>query len=147
MLHLSEEAQLEINGLFRGPIPLAGRALDLRAERHNWIASNLANMDTPHYKAFDVMVEEELERMDNPGQGAAVRKTHPGHLSRPPGTSAGEGRLEAHPGQPYGSVEGNTVDVDREMAKLTENSLKFSTTAQILSAKLRGLKSAIQGGR
>ena len=44
-------------------------------------------------------------------------------------------------------ADGNTVDIDRAMGELAENSLKYKTSAQLLSAKLKSLRNVIQGGR
>ncbi|MBR9980256.1 MAG: hypothetical protein KFF50_04440, partial [Desulfatitalea sp.] len=63
--------------LFDGTINIAERALDLRSRRHELLLSNIANADTPGYKAFDLMVEEAIERQrPAPGQ-VAMRNTHP----------------------------------------------------------------------
>jgi flagellar basal-body rod protein FlgB len=44
-------------------------------------------------------------------------------------------------------ADGNTVDIDRAMGDLSENTLKYKTSAQLLSSKLKGLRNVIQGGR
>ena len=137
---------MDIKGLFGGSIPLLNRALDLRSVRHNLIASNIANKDTPHYKAFDLMVEKEMERAVNKENGFRMRKTHSGHIIRGSITDGGIQGLSENKRGFYESEEGNTVDLDSEMGNLTENSLKYTVSAQILSKKLAGLKNVIQGG-
>jgi flagellar basal-body rod protein FlgB len=137
---------LASEGLFRGTIPLLGQALDLRSTRHNLIASNIANMDTPHHKALDLMVEEELVKVTDRRNTMEIQRTHAGHLSGSGVPGGGSAGLKAMPSQPFQSVEGNTVDIDRSMADLSENSLKFNATAQIISNKFKALKTVIQGG-
>jgi len=137
---------LEINGLFRGSIPLLNKAMDLRTTRHGLITSNIANLDTPQYKAFDLMVEDELEKVAGNGQKMNLHQTRSGHLPPRERRSDGIPGLVEIEGHPFQSVEGNTVDIDRTMSDLTENSLKYNATARILSKKFQGMKSVIQGG-
>ena len=137
---------MDTNGLFGGTVPLLNRALDLRSLRHNLIASNIANKDTPHYKAFDLMVEKEMEKAMNDDNSVRMQKTHSGHIEMGGPFNGGIHKVAENKGGLYESEEGNTVDLDSEMGNLTENSLKYTVTTQILSKKLAGLKSVIQGG-
>ena len=52
-------------GIFSETISMLSKALDLRSRKHSVIVSNIANIDTPHYKAFDLAVEEELKRAES----------------------------------------------------------------------------------
>jgi len=137
---------LESEGLFRGSIPLLSKALDLRTTRHNLIASNIAHMDTPHYKAFDLMVEEELGKVSDRKDTMEIRRTHARHLTGSGVPGGGIEGVKAMKGQLFQSVEGNTVDLDRSMGDLSENSLKYNATARIISKKFQGLKTVNQGG-
>ena len=138
---------METNGLFRGTIPLLNKAMDLRTTRHGLITSNIANLDTPHYKAFDLMVESEMEKVAGKGEKMNLHRTDSGHLTPGPPRSEGIPGLVQLEGQPFNSAEGNTVDIDRTMSDLAENSLKYNATARILSKKFQGMKSVIQGGK
>lgn len=137
---------MESQGLFRGTIPLLSEALDLRVSRHERIASNIANIHTPNYKAFDLMVEEEMAKSVENREPMRLTRTHDGHFSASGVPGGGPEGLRAMPSPYFQSVEGNTVDLDRSMGDLSENSLKFNATAQIIARKFAGLKSAIQGG-
>lgn len=139
---------MESNKLFGGTLPLLNRALDLRSTRHNLIASNIANMDTPHFKSFDLLVEQELAKTADANNRSeiAIRQTQPGHLPGTGETVYGSPNLVADKKQSFASVVGNTVDLDQSMSRLTENSLKYNAAAQILSKKFLGLKNVIQGG-
>ena len=138
---------MESQGLFKGTFPLLEKALDLRSLKHNVIVSNIANKDTPNYKAFDLIVEEELEKVMGTGKELGLKKTHQGHLS---GGTVGGGAVKLKmddTSQISLKRDGNTVDIDTEMAKLSENSLMYDSLAQIISRKFKGLKDVIQGGK
>jgi flagellar basal-body rod protein FlgB len=139
---------MESNGIFSPTVSLLQRALDLRSQRHRAIVSNIANIDTPNYKSFDVLVEEALQRKtpDRP-TGAPMARSHPLHRNGvPSAVNADVRRIED--GDPTGfRGDGNTVDLDREMAKLASNQLYYDAAAQIVAMKFRSLKTAISGGK
>lgn len=137
---------METKGLFSGTIPLLSKSLDLRSARHNLIASNIANMETPGFKSFDMMVEEELIKSREPGGDMPIRRSDPGHMGRSGRYPEGAPALVRDKGSAFQSADGNTVDIDTSMSRLTENSIKYNATAQIMSKKLQGLKNVIQGG-
>ena len=138
---------MESQGLFKGTFPLLEKALDLRSLKHNVIVSNIANKDTPNYKAFDLIVEKELEKAMGSGKELGLKRSRQGHLSgRAIGGSAV--RLETNNTlQVSLKRDGNTVNIDKEMAKLSENELMYNALAQIISKKFQGLKNVIQGGK
>ncbi len=118
------------------------QALDVYARRHRVTAGNIANVDTPGYRAQEYRFEELLR-----GQGAhalAGARTQPGHLPvgrREPALV--EGRHEA---QARGHDNGtNDVDIDREMAALATTDLSYRLATRLLSMKYRLLRSAITG--
>ena len=137
-------------GIFNQTITLLERSLDLRSSKHNAIVSNVANIDTPNYKAFDVMVEDELKKLDrSPGLGNGVRMqtTQAGHIEpqRNP-IRLTTVRSDDRNGSHVERRDGNTVDLDREMAGMAENSLMYSLSAQIVAKKFQSLRNIIQGG-
>ncbi|MFZ0132729.1 MAG: flagellar basal body rod protein FlgB [Desulfobacterales bacterium] len=127
-------------------IDLLSRALDVRSSNHNVIVSNIANADTPNFKAFHVEVEREMEKFAaDPGR-LQMRRTRSAHL---PAVTAGEVRgTVRRDDAPEFTLrgDGNTVDIDRAMADLAENNLLYNAAAQILQQKFQALKSAILGG-
>jgi len=139
---------MELQGIFSETFSVLERALDLRSLKHNLIVSNIANLDTPNYKAFDLVIEEEFDKVMGSEKHIGLKKTHPRHI-------AAVRELPLHTVEPEASAisrfcsrgDGNSVDIDRAMADLTENSLMYNALAQILSKKFQGLKDAIQGGR
>jgi flagellar basal-body rod protein FlgB len=135
-------------GLFDGTLAFLQRTLDLRSAQHQAISANIANADTPQYRAFEVAVEEELRKQRLLPGRIELAQTQSRHL--PPAGGAQSDRLPLRvSATPAFSLraDGNSVDIDRAMGELAENSLKYKTSAQLLSAKLKGLRNVIQGGR
>ena len=141
---------METGGLFGKTISILSRALDLRARNHNLIASNIANMDTPGYKAFEMHVEEALQKTAGTGKGlkkmplALTRGSHmPGRYQRTDEVRV----VESETSKFSLRGDGNTVDIDRSMVNLAENNLLYNTAAQLIGKKFQGLKNVIQGGK
>lgn len=114
-------------------------ALQLRARRGEMLASNLANADTPNYKARDLDFRNVLSaaRADT-----ALATTHAGHL-RMQGEAGGAQTMYRVPGQ--SSLDGNTVDTQIEQAKFAENAVRYRTTLRFLGGRISGLMTAIKG--
>lgn len=115
-------------------------ALRLRAQRTEVLAANIANADTPNYSAQDTDFSAALRAAAGQGRLAA---TASGHIQ--PGF-AGDGRAELlyrEPTQP--SIDGNTVEPEREKALFSENSVQYAATLRLLGSRIEGLMSAIRG--
>ena len=67
--------------MFSGTIWTLEKALDLRSTKHNLLVSNVANKDTPNYKAFDLNVEEEMQKLKGSANKVNLNKTDPDHLT------------------------------------------------------------------
>ncbi len=135
------------SGIFGGTIDLLHRSLNLRSAQHRVISANVANADTPHYKAFEVAVDEELRRLRPEAGRVQPVSTHAGHLA---GGRSGAERVTLKavaPAELDLRADGNTVDLDRSMGTLSENAIQYKASAQFISSKFRGLKNAINGGR
>jgi flagellar basal-body rod protein FlgB len=137
---------MSTNGLFCNTISLLERALNLSSLQHRVLASNVANMDTPNYKAMELAVAEEMNRNHDSGSGIQLVQTRPGHLPLKHNPADHLNLKVAKPPEFSLRGDGNTVDLDRTMGKLAENTLLYKTAAQILSQKFSGLKNAIRGG-
>ncbi len=140
---------MDDNRIFGTTIDLAAKALDLRARRHEQIISNIANADTPGYKAFDLMVEEALSRQNASSERSlSLQRTSSAHFSGPQRL----GR-DLQPVQVPVSEEitlrgdGNTVDMEREMSNMAANQLLYKISAQIVSKKFQSIRNVIQGGK
>jgi flagellar basal-body rod protein FlgB len=137
-------------GIFSHTISLLERSLDLRSNKHDAIVSNVANIDTPNYRAFDVMVEEELKKLgpsSGPGERVRMETPRAGHMEPQINiirrtTLRTDSRSDIHSQRP----DGNTVDLDREMAAMAENSLMYTLSAQIIAKKFQGIRNIIEGG-
>lgn len=133
--------------LFSGTIETLSASLDLRSRNHELILGNVANADTPDYKSFRMNVEQAMQKKPASPSTPALRQTDEEHLAGhlpADGMSAHIEREGDNPLQLRG--DGNTVDMDAEMAALGKNSLLYRASAQIVSAKFSGLKNVISGG-
>lgn len=101
-------------------------ALDLHEARHNLIAENIANVETPGYRARDVDFREALQAAFAEDAGRDAEPPTP--LVDP--TSAVK-------------ADGNSVDLDREMTRLSENALQIVTLSRLLAKKYSGLRETI----
>jgi flagellar basal-body rod protein FlgB len=138
---------MDSQGIFSNTISTLEKVLDARSLKHNLIVSNIANVDTPNYKAFDLIIDEEMVKTRGINSATGLTTTHPGHL---PGTKSHNTPLKSRiTASPPLSIrgDGNSVDMDKAMADMAENNLMYNALAQILSKKFTGLKNAIQEGR
>jgi len=134
------------DGIFNETITLLERSLDLRSLNHRVLASNIANMDTPNYKAFELVVAEEMNRFPEEGAKIPVVRTHVNHL---PGRNQSSNQVKLKTAKaPEFSLrgDGNTVDIERTMGNLAKNTLLYNTETQLIAKKFNGLKNVIKGG-
>ena len=109
------------------------KALDASALRHRAIANNLANVETPGYTRQDVSFEDQLgSALNQPDSEDTVQQLQPNLIS-----DSNEPVRE----------NGNNVDVDKEMAKLAENTIQYESVLQSLTIKGGMLRTAIYEGR
>lgn len=119
-------------------------ALNLRAQRQELLAGNIANADTPNYKARDIDFGAALKGAlsGNGPQSLGLMTTAPAHL-----TASG---VVANPQLKYrtesqSSVDGNTVDMDVERAAFAENSVQYEASLTFINGLLRSMQQAISG--
>jgi flagellar basal-body rod protein FlgB len=121
------------------------QALSFRAQRAEVLANNLANADTPNYKARDLDFAAVLaSQSDKTKNGSfSLERTNAKHIEAQ-GLSAGdEALLYRTPSQP--SIDQNTVDAQIEQANYAQNSVNFQASFTLLNSKFKGLVSAIRG--
>lgn len=111
------------------------QALVLRSERQRLLASNIANADTPGYKARDMDFATALREATRGVRGGALATTQVGHLSPPVGARAEARLLYAAPSQT--NLDNNTVDMDRERASFADNSIKYEATLRFINSSVR----------
>lgn len=122
-------------------------ALSLRGQRQQILASNIANADTPNYKARDIDFRKALEGAMGRGPSATpLATTAPGHLSASgtSGSSGASGALMYRTPQ-QASIDGNTVEMDTERNQFTDNAIRYEASLTFLSGQIKGLLAAIQG--
>lgn len=118
------------------------QALKFRAYRNEILSSNIANADTPNYKARDVDFSSALKGART--EQLSMTKTSEMHKS-----SWQAGRLGLNvqyrvPNQP--TLDGNTVETDVEQAAFAENAVQYRATLAFLDGQIRGLRYALKGG-
>jgi flagellar basal-body rod protein FlgB len=142
-----EEFLMESQGIFSQTVSILEKALDLRSKKHNVIASNIANMDTPDYKAFDLIIEKELQKVTGKGNSISLNKTNKAHMQSQRSKAGGVSVVIDDTQELSLRGDGNTVDIDKQMGNMAENTLMYKAAAQMIHKKFQGLKSAIQGGK
>lgn len=120
-------------------------ALNLRAARQELLASNIANADTPNFKAKDIDFASALRNaLGGTSEKLPVVETSPAHLAGGSGDSImGAPVMYRRPLQP--SADSNTVDMDVERAQFADNALRYEASVVFVNEKLKGILSAIQG--
>ena len=127
------------------PLAFGEQALKLRTYRQQILGNNLANSDTPGFKARDINFADVLKKemagvSRNAGLNLAV--TNPGHLKGKTGYE-NPNLLYRIPNQP--AMDGNTVDGDIELSELTKNSVFTESALTILGGTIKSRMSAITG--
>ncbi|OON61005.1 flagellar basal body rod protein FlgB [Massilia sp. KIM] len=121
-------------------------ALSLRAQRQELLASNIANADTPNYKARDIDFSAALQGA-LAGQKGGLATTAGAHMAR--GVATGDTLANGTPvqyrGVVQGSVDGNTVDMDVERNQFADNALRYEAGITLINSQIKGLLAAIQG--
>jgi flagellar basal-body rod protein FlgB len=122
-------------------------ALIFRGQRQALLASNIANADTPRYQARDISFSDALSAANRLRPAAPLTKTTPGHLA--PDLVAPRSTFElaqyALPSQ--SSLDGNTVDLDRERASFAQNSILHQLAVASLDDELKEFKMAVSPAR
>ncbi len=119
------------------------RSLDFRLERQNVISANLANVDTPGYTPVELNFDEQLSQYLKGEMPPGLKTTDGRHMS----TVEGEPRADvefdnfALPNQ-----DGNSVDLDHEMSKLSENQIKYRASTVFYNKRMALMKYAITEG-
>jgi flagellar basal-body rod protein FlgB len=119
-------------------------ALKLQSKRMEVIADNLANSDTPGYKARDI---DFRAAMAQAGGGAdsmvALATTNSGHIATDPASALNTSLKYRVPLAP--SLDGNTVDAQQEQAAFADNTVRYQATLTFLSGRFKSLLTAITG--
>jgi flagellar basal-body rod protein FlgB len=121
------------------------QALNVRTERQQMIAANIANADTPHYKARDIDFGKALQgALAGRGEGLALARTSSGHL---PGLAAATSPELMFRTETQSAVDGNTVEMDVERAQFSDNAIRYEAGLTFVTGRLKSLIDAMQSSR
>jgi flagellar basal-body rod protein FlgB len=123
-------------------------SLNVQSKRMEVLAKNLANADTPNYKAQDIDFRAALAQAGSPGASLQMTNTATGHISN--SATAADGNVDLSSALKYRtplapSIDGNTVDTQMEQAAFAENTVRYQATLQFLTGSLKDLMTAITG--
>jgi flagellar basal-body rod protein FlgB len=119
-------------------------ALNVRGYRQQLLASNIANADTPHFKARDVDFKSALQAALGGKSGTLpLVRTSIQHLA-PQGTSPFNAAIQYRT-EMQSSVDGNTVNLDVERGQFAENAVQYEASLTFINGMLRTIQTAMQG--
>jgi flagellar basal-body rod protein FlgB len=126
-----------VERIFGGAMEHVTRGLAHAAKRHDILSRNVSNLGTPNYRARDLAFDDYLRAPapGAPGESAVTLAADP-TAPRPRVVYAADGPPRA---------DGNDVNLDRQMARLAENSLFHGALTQLLAGQFAALKQAITG--
>lgn len=119
------------------------QALGFRAQRAQVLANNIANADTPNFKARDLEFSAVLASQTTGARAPGLERTHVQHIAADGVSLSDEALAYTTPSAP--SLDQNTVDLQVEQGKYAENSVKFQASFTLLNSKFKGLVSALRG--
>lgn len=124
------------------------RSLNHRLNKHNVIVGNLTNANTPGYRAMGYDFESQLSAAVSEQDASMMRTTNSAHVRRPGLNGDGDVKADlfVKPTESIGN-DGNTVDVDQEMADLAWNQTAYRATVELLNRKMAMMRYGINGGR
>ncbi len=129
---------------FDAALGIHADALKLRSQRAELLASNLANADTPNYKAQDIDFRAALNNAVSNQPSAQVKMTHQNHMPMNP-NSTGVMTPVQYRIAIQDSLDGNTVDEQVEQAQFMQNSVQYQASLEFLGAKFQGITKALRG--
>ncbi len=125
--------------LFDKTFNVLEKSLDLRTKRHSLLSSNIANSETPNFQARELDFAGELQKALNE-QTSPLEVTNQGHLD----LSASSASHIVIDNSGAMGADGNNVDLDLAMGKLSSNARAYTETVSYLNTKLRFLREAIR---
>ncbi|MEZ4336612.1 MAG: flagellar basal body rod protein FlgB [Sandaracinaceae bacterium] len=126
-----------------GDVGITQRALDYHLERHNVLASNVANVDTPGFRPLDLVRTDRPEASDG---ALPLRVTDSSHVGGPEGLPPFE-LQEADERVVNPGNDGNAVSLEREMSKVAANQLRYEGAVRIVRSQLGLLRYAANDGQ
>lgn len=121
------------------------QALMIHSRRLKVHAANLANADTPNYKARDIDFKAALKTSQQNRGGASLKTTHPSHLGGMGSSSSMPGGELLYRIPNQASLDGNTVDEQMEQTEFAETAVRYRSTLQFLGGRFKGMMGALRG--
>ncbi len=106
---------------------LLERALNIRAQYHKVLSGNIANVETPNYKEKDIDFKAEIQKNMGSPNNVEIRESTDGDV--------------------IGSIDGNTVNMENQIVRMTENHMLFTSLVQVISKKFSMMRYVISEGR
>jgi flagellar basal-body rod protein FlgB len=134
-----------MKGLFEGHFGVVEKVLDMRLQRQNVVMANIANVNTPKYKARKLVFEQDLQAAMQLDAKGKMARTNEHHLPSEFDINgfAGKGITEYKPRTVYGE---DVVDLDKEMSEMAKNSMMYNALSDIIAKNFTGLQTVIQEG-
>lgn len=131
--------------LTRQHIELTAKVMDLQLERQNLVMANLANIATPNYRPREIAFEKELQRALNQDAHGRMTRTDQGHMPAvfDPNSFEGHAGKVFKPRYVYGE---DSVNLDKEMASMSKNTLQYNTLTTIMQRHFTGVNKVITEG-
>ena len=125
--------------IFDNTFAQAQTMLSLRGQRMEVLSRNIANADTPNFKAQDLSFRDVLKNL---GSTTSIKATHQNHISN----NAFKGSAEMVYTVPFNSsVDGNTVELSVEQAKYGKAAAQYQATLRFLEGEISGIRKALRG--
>lgn len=131
-----------LDTIFDRTVTGLSKAMDLSWKRQSALTSNIANAETPQYRAVDMTFGKELERAFGVGK-ESIARSHSNHLDV--GQNQSARYIEDNTG--LTKPDGNNVDVDLQMGRLSDNSGDYTMAARLIKRQIGLVKMAIREGR
>lgn len=122
-------------------------ALKLRSARQELLASNIANADTPHYKARDVDFGSVFNAAlaGQTGQSSSLAKSNGRHLQASAASDLFPAAALRYRQEAQSSVDGNTVNMDAELSAFADNALRYQAALTFMQKRIETMRTALQG--
>ena len=127
---------------FDSALGISPQVLALRSQRMNLLSANIANVDTPNYKARDIDFRASLNAASDQQTQQSVR--HERHIAF---DSAGNQPEVLYRQPSQLNLNGNTVEAHREHTEFMDNAIRYQVSLQLLDSRIKGLRAAIKGGQ
>jgi flagellar basal-body rod protein FlgB len=134
-----------MKGLFERQFGVVEKVMDMRLQRQNVVMANIANVNTPKYKARRLEFEEDLQKAMHMDQKGKMTRTDEKHLPSTFDVNGfqGKGLTDWKPRTVYGE---DVVDLDKEMTAMAKNSMMYNALTDIIAKNFTGLSTVIQEG-